>query len=43
MYQIAICEDEQVFSDEYQKICRAVLNEMNADHQISVFASGEEF
>ena len=43
MYQIAICEDEQVFSDKYKKICRATLEKLNIEHQISVFASGEDF
>jgi DNA-binding LytR/AlgR family response regulator len=43
MYQVAICEDEQVFSDAHENICRTVLTKLSVEYQISVFASGEDF
>jgi DNA-binding LytR/AlgR family response regulator len=43
MYQIAICEDEQVFSEEHEKACRAIFDKLNTKCKTSVFPSGEEF
>ena len=43
MYKVALCEDEQVFSDAQEKACRAVLDKLNIEHQIDLYASGEDF
>ncbi|MCL1819264.1 MAG: LytTR family DNA-binding domain-containing protein [Oscillospiraceae bacterium] len=43
MYKVAICEDEQVFSNAQEKACRSVLEKLNIEHQIELYASGEEF
>ena len=43
MYQIALCEDEKIFSDAQEKICREILDKLNIEYQISVFASSADF
>ena len=43
MYQIALCEDEEVFSEAQEKICRKILEKLNIEHRITVFDSGGKF
>lgn len=43
MYQVALCEDEKLFSQEQEKICRNILDKLNAEYQIDVFDSGQDF
>ena len=43
MYKVALCEDEQIFSNAQQQICRVILDKLNIEYQISLFASGEDF
>ena len=43
MYKVAICEDEPVFRNEQESICRAVFEKLNIEHNLSVFSSGEDF
>ena len=41
--KIAICENEQVFSDNNKKRCQEYLEEKKINGEISIFKSGEEF
>ena len=43
MYQVALCEDEQIYAHAQEKICREVLEKLNIEHSISVFESGADF
>ena len=43
MYRIAICEDEEVFSEAQKKICREILEKLNIEHRISVFDGAVKF
>ncbi|MCL2002697.1 MAG: LytTR family DNA-binding domain-containing protein [Oscillospiraceae bacterium] len=43
MYRVAVCEDERVFSEEHERVCRGVLEKLNIEHQISVFETGAAF
>ena len=43
MYTVAICEDEVVFRDEQESICRSIFEKLNLEYHISVFNSGTDF
>lgn len=43
MYRIALCEDEQVFSNEQEKICRNILEKLNIKYSLDVFESSSGF
>ena len=43
MYHIAICEDESVFAQTHEKICRETLDGLHIEYQITLFSSGEAF
>lgn len=43
LYTVAICEDESVFRNSQEKICRAIFEKLNIEYHISLFASGREF
>lgn len=43
MYRAAICEDEAVFRQEQETVCRRILNKLNIEYQISVFETGTAF
>ena len=43
VYRIALCEDEQVFSEAQEKICRNVFTKLNIEHSIAVFDSSGSF
>lgn len=39
MYQVAVCDDENVLLEELGKMCSEILQEMGVRHQISMFSS----
>jgi DNA-binding LytR/AlgR family response regulator len=43
LYTVAICEDEDVYRDDQESICRKVLEKLNLEYHISVFSSGTGF
>jgi DNA-binding LytR/AlgR family response regulator len=43
MYKVAICEDEEVFSKEHERICREILEKHGIEYDISVFPNGKAF
>jgi DNA-binding LytR/AlgR family response regulator len=43
MYRVAICEDEQAFSDALSKTCRDIMDGLNIEHGIIAFKSSEDF
>lgn len=43
MYQVAICEDEKIFSEAHIKICRDIFNKLNIDCHISAFDNSADF
>jgi DNA-binding LytR/AlgR family response regulator len=43
MYQVALCEDEKIFSEAQEKICREILEKLNIEHNITVFDSAGKF
>lgn len=43
MYQVAICEDDIIFSEAQEKICREIFNKFNIESHISVFNNGNDF
>jgi DNA-binding LytR/AlgR family response regulator len=43
MYRVALCEDEKLFSEAQEKICRDILNKLNIEHHISVFETSAAF
>ncbi|MCL2030154.1 MAG: LytTR family DNA-binding domain-containing protein [Oscillospiraceae bacterium] len=34
MYRVAICEDEPVFAEEHERLCRSALDRLDIEHQI---------
>ena len=38
MYRIAICEDEKPFLEENERICRSIMEKLDAEHEIFLFA-----
>lgn len=43
MYQVALCEDEKIFSEMLEKTCRIILDKQSIEHHISVFDSSAGF
>jgi len=43
VYEVALCEDEEVFASAHKKICHEILSKMNIEHNITIFKSGAEF
>lgn len=43
MYRIALCEDEAVFSQAQEKICRDILEKLEIEYNITVFSGSAEF
>lgn len=43
LYTVAICEDESVFRNTQEKICRDIFEKLNIEYHISLFESSEEF
>lgn len=43
MYRVALCEDEEIFSQAQEKICRDILESLNIEYDIAVFSGSEEF
>lgn len=43
VYNVAICEDEEIFAEENAKICRNILEKLNITYNIEVFVNGENF
>lgn len=43
MYRVAICEDEVVFRQEQERVCRGICDGLNMEYKIAVFESGTAF
>lgn len=43
MYQVALCDDEQIFIETQKKICCEALEQLELEYQITVFDSSEDF
>jgi len=43
VYRIALCENEEIFSTEQQKLCRDIFVKMNIEYELAAFRSAEEF
>ena len=43
MYQVALCEDEPIFAETQEKVCRAVLEKLNIEYTIDLFSGGAYF
>lgn len=43
MYQVAICEDEKIFSKTHEKICHDILTKLDIEFHISVFDNSVDF
>lgn len=43
MINIAICEDEKIFSDEFEKKLSSIFYDLNSECRISTFKNGKEF
>ena len=43
LYRIALCEDERIFSETQEQICREILKKQNIEYSIDVFESSEDF
>lgn len=43
MYEIALCEDEQLFRTEQEKICRRILDKLGIDYDIALFNGSTDF
>jgi DNA-binding LytR/AlgR family response regulator len=43
MYNVALCEDEKVFAEEHERICREILNGLRIEHNITTFGSSTDF
>jgi DNA-binding LytR/AlgR family response regulator len=43
MFRIALCEDEKIYAETQERLCREILDRMNAPYEISVFGSAEDF
>jgi len=43
MYRVAICEDEKIFTETLEKICRGIFENLKIDYNITAFCSGEDF
>ena len=43
LYTVAICEDEIVFRNEQEKICRKILEKLNIEYHIAMFETSTDF
>jgi DNA-binding LytR/AlgR family response regulator len=43
VYKIAICDDEKVFYEAHEKICREILERLHIAYEINLYQSGEDF
>jgi len=43
MYHVALCEDEKIFTETLEKICRDIFENLKAEYRISTYSSGEDF
>ncbi|MDR1704455.1 MAG: LytTR family transcriptional regulator DNA-binding domain-containing protein [Clostridiales bacterium] len=43
IFQIALCDDEKIFAETQEKLCRAILDGMNIKYDISVYENAEAF
>ena len=43
MYQVALCEDEQIFAETQEKICRSIFAKLNIEYRLTTFTGGEDF
>ena len=43
MYNVAICEDEPVFAQTLERICRETLDRLHIEYQITHFSNSESF
>jgi DNA-binding LytR/AlgR family response regulator len=43
MFRVAICEDEAVFSEAHEKLCRTILDALNIEYSVDLFPNGEVF
>jgi DNA-binding LytR/AlgR family response regulator len=43
VFQVALCEDEKIFAETHEEICRDILGRMNIEFNVTVFGSGGEF
>ncbi len=39
MYHVAVCDDENIFLEDFGRMCGKILREMDVRHQISMFSS----
>lgn len=43
MYEVALCEDEKIFAEEQEKICRSIFNKLNIEYHLTVFNGSKDF
>jgi DNA-binding LytR/AlgR family response regulator len=43
MYRVALCDDEKIFSETHEKLCRKILDKLNIGYKISVFTGSADF
>lgn len=43
MYRVALCEDEAIFSQAQEKICRGILEKLDIEYGIAVFSGSADF
>ena len=43
MFRLALCENESIFYEAQEKVCRAILEKMHVEYQISVFTNSIDF
>ena len=43
LYTVAICEDEVIFRNEQEKICRRIFEKLNIEYHISVYNASSDF
>jgi DNA-binding LytR/AlgR family response regulator len=43
MFRIALCEDEKVYAETQERLCREILGRMDASFEIAAFCGAEDF
>lgn len=43
MYQVALCEDERIFAETQERLCRAIFAKLNIEYRLTVFTGSEDF
>jgi DNA-binding LytR/AlgR family response regulator len=43
MFRIALCEDEKVYAETQERLCREILGRIDASFEITAFCSAEDF